>query len=229
MWLAGLDLIWFGGMSMWFIGNSVYTLGLSYAPLALLTSLFATVLIFNGVLAAVFLKEEVKRADIVGWVLIFIGITICGFFIDKTVQIYSADEIFGLAQEFVAVLYLVIVFVLLIGITAGILLWERNNPAVPAGGAYPIGLKLGYPGALALCESLIQILLKGLSNMVSLTFKHDGENQFENWRFWVIFGLCGFFSLGVMIWMRMGYSRFEAVAMLPIQMCAQSSTPLLIR
>ena len=42
VWLAGLDLIWFGGMSMWFIGNSVYTFGLSYAPLALLTSLFGT-------------------------------------------------------------------------------------------------------------------------------------------------------------------------------------------
>ena len=207
-------------MSLWFIGNSVYTFGLSYAPLALLTSLFATVLIFNGVLAAVFLKEEVKRADIVGWVLIFTGITICGFFIDKTVKIVSADAIFGMAQEPVAVAYLVIVFVLLIGTTAGILLWERNNPAVPTGGAYPIGIKLGYPGALALCESLIQILLKGLSNMATLTFE-EGENQFENPTFWVIFGLCGFFSLGVMIWMRMGYSRFEAVAMLPIQMCAK--------
>ena len=206
-------------MSLWFIGNSVYTFGLSYAPLALLTSLFATVLIFNGVLAAVFLKEEVKRADIVGWVLIFTGITICGFFIDKTVIVYTADEIFILAHAPIAVLYLVIVFVLLIGTTAGILLWERNNPAVPAGGAYPIGLKLGYPGALALCESLIQIALKALSNMATLTF--DGENQLGNPRFWVIFGLCGFFSLGVMIWMRMGYSRFEAVAMLPIQMCAQ--------
>jgi hypothetical protein len=33
-------------------GNSVYAYGLQFAPLSLMTSLFATVLIFNGLMAS---------------------------------------------------------------------------------------------------------------------------------------------------------------------------------
>lgn len=65
-------------------------------------------------------------------------------------------------------------------------------------------------------ECLIQICLKGLSNMMDLSY--HGSNQFDQPMFWVIFVLCGLCSIAVMVWMRAGYARFEAVQMLPIQM-----------
>jgi hypothetical protein len=46
----------------------------------------------------------------------------------------------------------------------------------------------------------------------------DGNNQADSPVFWVIFALCGMCSFAVMVWMRAGYARFEAVQMLPIQM-----------
>lgn len=136
------NLIWVFGMMMWFIGNSLYTFALNYAPLSLLTSLFATVLVFNGALAWFFLQEQVRPSDVTGCFLIFIGITICGIYIDKTVIQFSAHEIVLLAEKPVALVYEVFVLSFIVGITSVVLMYSRNNPG--SRGPYPMYMRFAY-------------------------------------------------------------------------------------
>lgn len=214
------NLIWVFGMFMWFVGNSLYTYALDYAPLSLLTALFATVLVFNGLLAWFFLHEKVRQSDILGWCLIMIGISICGVFIDKDIRRFSAKQIVKLAGGLAALVYEFCVIAMIVSISAGVFVWTRRNPAAGTVGPFPIFMQLAFPCVIAMYECLIQICLKGISNMVYITLHptvSNGDNQFEEPIFWVIFALCGFCSFMVMFWMRLGYARFEAVQMLPVQ------------
>lgn len=228
------NLIWMLGMSMWFIGNSLYTYALNFAPLSLLTSLFATVLVFNGLLAWFFLHEKVRASDVAGWALIFVGISICGVYIDKTVVKFTAHEILVFAEKPVALIYEGLVISTIVGITIVVSVWTSRNPGTE--GPFPTFMKFSYPCILAMYECLIQICLKGISNMMDLTFTFfsskgaSGAMEVNEPMFWVIFVLCGLCSLAVMIWMRRGYARFEAVQMLPIQSELQSrvSQPLVL-
>jgi drug/metabolite transporter (DMT)-like permease len=220
------NVIWAVGMFMWFVGNSLYTYALNYAPLSLLTALFATVLVFNGLLARFFLQEQVRGSDIVGWMLIMIGISICGCFIDKEVKQFSAHQILVLAGKPAALVYELSVVAMIVGITTSVCVWTSRHPGTV--GPFPTAMEFAFPCVLAMYECLIQICLKGISNMVDLTF--NGSNQLDQPMFWVIFVLCGLCSIAVMVWMRAGYARFEAVQMLPIQSESPAShrVPLLL-
>lgn len=207
------NFIWAGGMCLWFVGNSLYTYALNFAPLSLLTALFATVLVFNGLLAWFFLHEKVRGSDIVGWSLIMAGISVCGVYIDKEVKQFSARQILVLAGKPAALVYELSVVAMIVGITASVCVWTSRHPGKV--GPFPPFMQFAFPGVIAMYECLIQICLKGISNMVDLTY--NGSNQFDQPMFWVIFVLCGLCSIAVMVWMRAGYARFEAVQMLPIQ------------
>ncbi len=213
------NFIWFVGMFMWFVGNSLYTYALNYAPLSLLTALFATVLVFNGLLAWFFLHERVTGSDIVGWILIMAGISICGVYIDKEVKQYSANQILVLAGKPAALVYELSIVAMIVGITATVCVWTSRHPGTA--GPFPTFMKFAFPCVLAMYECVIQICLKGISNMMDLTY--HGSNQLDQKMFWVVFVICGLCSIAVMVWMRAGYARFKAVQMLPIQSESVSS------
>ena len=220
-------VVWVMGFFLWGLGNMLYMFALNFAPLSLLMSLFDTVLIFNAVLAGWLLREEVTKWDVIGWSIIGVGISLCGIFIPKAVKILSADEMIAQAGHPIAFLYLAIVVCMLVGLTIAIHMYERLYPhgSNTESARTKFLATLAYPTVLALYESLIQICLKGVSNMLSETL--SGTTQLTNWKFWLVTGIMGLTCLGVMWWMRKGYARFEAVAMLPIQMAVLTTSTVL--
>jgi hypothetical protein len=75
---------------------------------------------------------------------------------------------------------------------------------------------LTYPTVCAMYESIVQVLLKAWSNMVYDTLK--GNSQLGTNTFWAVTGLLFLTTLGVIYWLRRGYSRFEVVKLQPVQM-----------
>eukprot|EP01052_Picozoa_sp_SAG31_P009014 SAG31_NODE_465_length_15313_cov_10.762390_12_plen_403_part_00 len=221
-------IVWFGGFSLWGMGNAVYTLGLNYAALALMMSMFDTVLVFNALLANWFLQEKITRWDITGWTFIGIGIGFCACFMPKKNHDVSADQLLMLTLQGPAVLYEVVVCGTIIGLTAAIQIYERTYPigAADEPPTVKLAARLAYPTVLALYESLIQLCLKGVSNMLSETIL-KANNQLTNWKFWLVFSVMGAFVLAVMFWMRKGYGRFEAVNMLPVQMAVLTTATVI--
>ena len=184
-----------------------------------------SILQYNAVIANWLLGEKITKWDIVshppvvslhlcsshrsrrlsqgGWSFIGVGIGLCAYYMPKKNHDVSADELLTLASQPSAVMYQLVVFGLIIGLTIAVGFYER---------AYPIGATdepafiklcatLAYPTVLALYESLIQLCLKGVSNMLTETL-FSADNQLTNWKFWLVFVLMGVFVIGVMFWMR---------------------------
>jgi drug/metabolite transporter (DMT)-like permease len=220
------NLIWMLGFSLWGAGNGIYFLALHYAALSLLTSLFATVIIFNGILAWKFLGENIRKQDVFGWALICVGTSLTSVFLDTPPRDYTAEELFQLATlHSSAIAYEVGLFTLIVGLWGFVLYNEALERRPEGRPPYVVGLMLAFPCLIALFESLCQICLKGLNDMLSKTL--DGDSQLGDWRFYFVFLMLGSFTLAIMWWMRKGYTRFEAVMMLPIQMGTLTSSTVL--
>lgn len=219
--MARHNFIWLGGLTIYTFANVLFTLALGMGPLALMTSLFVTVLVFNAIFATLFLKEKLRSSDKVGCVLIMLGIVMCGVFIDKSSKEYTADDLAELMAhpEPGAIVYLICIVLILFGLTFSIYQLEKEYPdwsvrKPPATELVKAHIK--YPCLLAMYESIVQILLKGSSDMLLDTVK--GNSQLGSWVFYVF--LLGIAIDGVFIvwWLRKAYARFEAVKLLPIQM-----------
>ena len=212
------DLLWGCGFGLWGAGNSVYAVGLTYVPLSLMTSLFATVLIFNGILATVFLGEEVRKSDLLSWLLIFIGISLCGIFLakEKDPNCCTAEKLFHMAARPLALIFQISIALIIVCLTSAIVWYERQRASGRVDGPYPLLIVIAYPVLVAQFESLIQIFLDGLMSMWHQTT--IGNSQLEDPRFYLVGLLLLLGSLAVMFWMRRAYARFEAVTVLPIQM-----------
>lgn len=232
------DRLWGCGMLLYGTANGIYFCGLSFAPLSLMSALFATMLVFNAVLARFLLGEELTRTDMIGLGIILAAVATLGYFGPTESKEYSADDIaslFHVASGFLFVIAMVGVLLVLRG-----LIWrfERLYPffgltgegqqeaadenldqtkAVPA--RLALAMMVIYPTILGIFESLVQICLKAISSMLlkSSAAAEEQENQIGKPLFWVmVVGLC-IGTVCVIMWLRKVYARFETTDGLPIE------------
>jgi hypothetical protein len=88
--------LWSFGLLLYAFANMFYVVGLGFAPLSLMSALFATVLVFNALFANRFLGEALVQSDMVGLGIIVASVGVCGYFGPTESTQYSANDLYDL-------------------------------------------------------------------------------------------------------------------------------------
>jgi uncharacterized membrane protein len=91
--------LWSLGLLLYATANVFYVCALSFAPLALMSALFATVLVFNALLAQLLGREELNMHDYVGLSIIVVGVAACGYAGPSDTCVYSVETIESLMRQ----------------------------------------------------------------------------------------------------------------------------------
>jgi drug/metabolite transporter (DMT)-like permease len=225
--------LWGIGLALYGTANLFYFLGLSFAPLSLMSALFATMLVFNALLAHYVVGEKLSKPDAAGLFIILCAVATLGYCGPTESIEYSASDILDLLSETSGFGFIVATLVLLVALQGVIWKFERRYPyfgltgegaqaaaedgkhheAVPKHVA--LFMMVIYPSVLGLFESLVQICLKAISSMLLLSSK--GTSQMGEPLFWMAV-LCLCLSTAMVImWLRKVYARFETTDGLPIE------------
>jgi uncharacterized membrane protein len=98
--------LWTLGLLLYALANGFYVCALSFAPLALMSALFATVLVFNALLAQMLRREELSLHDFVGLSIIVVGVAACGYAGPSDSCVYSVETIESLFKAPSGIAYL---------------------------------------------------------------------------------------------------------------------------
>jgi len=84
--------IWIAGFATYAVGSLCNAAALSMAPAALLAPLDGLTLVVNTFLAPLFLPETLRRGDIVGSVVIVVGVAVCVMFGPRNEEEWTAPQ-----------------------------------------------------------------------------------------------------------------------------------------
>jgi drug/metabolite transporter (DMT)-like permease len=87
------DFIYGIGLGIYMFANMIYTMGLSYAPLSLMSAIFASVLVFNWLWAGIVFQNRLERSQLGGNVIILTGVVLCACFASDKEETYGVKEI----------------------------------------------------------------------------------------------------------------------------------------
>jgi drug/metabolite transporter (DMT)-like permease len=226
--------IWVIGLMIYALANLFYFVGLSFAPLSLMSALFATLLIFNAVLARYLLGERLSQSGSLGLAIILCGVATLGFFGPTESAAYNASDIGKLFGALSGYGFLIAMLSVLTLLAAAIWEFEVHYPSShlaregnlgPSGDGGAHGEKVPrhlalimlvlYPSMLGLCETLVQISLKAISCMLLVSAR--GESQLAKPMFWgALVFLCVSMLLTVW-WLGRVYERYATTDGLPIE------------
>ena len=88
----------------WFLGLLIYgtggtglgTMALAYISLALTSSIFSSTIVFNAIIARVWLGERMGKADGICYLVIIFGVTLTAVFIPKEMTAYDVQQVVDL-------------------------------------------------------------------------------------------------------------------------------------
>eukprot|EP01047_Picozoa_sp_COSAG01_P045396 COSAG01_NODE_4178_length_5265_cov_17.430649_5_plen_356_part_00 len=149
-WVLGLCIYGIGGLFL-------STMSLRYIPLSLSSSVFSSVLIFNAVVARLWLKEPVMAVDIVCYALIMGGITVDAYYLPDTPRKIDVQVLEELWEQPLGIGFWAVVLFVLISLQVLILVYlERKHEvdgayAVNNRGIYRLAM-VSYPVALGIWE-----------------------------------------------------------------------------
>lgn len=231
---------WCLGLMTYGSGNGVYTIAMQFAPVSLLTTVFAVALVMNAILSKYIMGEAVDRPGAAGYVLILVGIGVSAVGLPKETAAFSADDMLRLAVQPGAVIYLASMLAIIASLSVFVYRFERDFPLRPAtvvavtgspasvprvpprGGAEGIpGGKLFaahifFPIVLSSYETIAQLCIKGTSSMMLVSTTEHG-NQMGEPIFFAVVALGVVTTLQAVLWLRKTYSRFDTTTTLPIE------------
>jgi hypothetical protein len=79
------------------------------APASLLAPLAALTLVWNMIVAKIFMKEELSRMDVGATMVIFLGATLTVVFANHSTPNYSLEDLQGLYSKRNMIIYLVLI------------------------------------------------------------------------------------------------------------------------
>eukprot|EP00935_MAST-01C_sp_MAST-1C-sp1_P001146 g1146.t1 len=235
--------LWTIGLLFYASANGFYVVGLGFAPLSLMSALFATVLVFNAIFANRFLGEEVRTTDVLGLVIILGSVSVCGVFGPTSNKDISADDIWQLCLASSGILFWSASISCLLILIIKVNRFETNYPAFgnpdadnmvedgtgrldKSGERKPYVLRepgreevllmmVIYPLILAIFESLGQVGMKAVSCMLKL--HGEGKDQLSTTTFWVCLFLLCVDGYLIILWLAKVYGKFETTDCLPIE------------
>ena len=217
-WTLGLVVYGVGGL---FLG----TVSLAYIPLSLTSSIFSSVLIFNAIVAAVWLKESVGTLDIICYVVIMSGITLSSVYVPKDPAKYTIDECAALFHEVGGIMFWVVTLGTLIFLQ--VLIWrvlepkyeqEESGYRLATDRVYRTAM-CAYPITLGIYEGLAYTMLKAGQDSFARIYAGHTE-EMEHWLFWFGLGLCIPIAAVTIMWVRKSYERFPTTQIFPLELGA---------
>ena len=100
------NALWLLGLAVYGSSNGPYMIGLSFAPLSLMTAVFASVVLFNAAFSVIINHEKLTRVKLAGCGMIVTGVALCGLFAPSDMTMYTADEVHYLIRQEPAVIYI---------------------------------------------------------------------------------------------------------------------------
>ena len=216
-WALGLAIYAVGGL---FLG----TLALRYIPLSLTSSIFSSVLVFNAIVARVWLKESIQPVDFVCYFLIIVGIIMASYYLPDSPKKIDVHELNRLWLEPIGIVYWTVVISVLVVLQVGILGYLERRYQVD--GKYTAGTvphhiykaaMVSYPVVLGIWEGVAYIALKAANDI----FDHIGKgrrDQTNHWLFWFGCSIALPMTIVIVIWVRKAYQRFPTTQIFPLEL-----------
>jgi hypothetical protein len=233
---------WFLGLMTYGSGNAVYTAAMQFAPVSLLTTVFAVALVINAALSKAIMHESIDRAGAWGYVLIMLGIGISAVGLPKDTVVFSARDMNRLAVQPAGVAYLTSMLALIAGLSVIVHKFERDYPAPnatvaartddgshsPLEQAVPVRRLLiahvAFPTVLSSYETIAQLCIKGATSMMRTPTTEGGSDSDGNQTsstgepiFLIVCALGIATTAQAVVWLRKVYARFDTTTILPIE------------
>jgi hypothetical protein len=215
-WLLGLAVYGIGGL---FLG----TIALAFIPLSLTSSIFSSVLIFNAIVARIWLKEAVVFMDYVCYLIIIAGIAMTSAFAPRNAYKFSIHETAELFKRFGGIVFWVITVGTLafLHVLIGCKLerkHEKNSGyKLTSSKTYRMAM-CAYPIILGIYEGLAYTMVKAAQD--SFDRMANGEAQTDHWLFWFGIAVCLPIMAIIILWVRRSYARFPTTQIFPLELGA---------
>ena len=163
----GKNKVWVGGLLLYAVATGgLYSVAGLFISLALLSSLFITLLVFNLYFSRVFLKEQLTRPKVAGSIIIIAGASLsacaASVGIDSVKVEYTSDEVAQLYAAPAGAAWFGLLVAATLGTLCAILVYERRYPLRADGTCKPGNepppaldslMGLVYPASLGLDEA----------------------------------------------------------------------------
>ena len=167
------NVVWFLGLIGYGAANGLYVASLQYGPLALLASVFTTLLVFNCVFARCLLGEALTPPKLAGCGVILGGVVLVVVGSPKNVEVdLDASDVTRLVAKPLGATYLCCLVGAVAASVAAIRAFEARYPMdAPKGAGPPPRLDrlmgLIYPGSLGLDEAIAHLSMKAAVSMLA--------------------------------------------------------------
>ena len=216
-WLVGLLIYAIGGLGLG-------TLAFSYLSVALCSSLFTSTLVFNAILARLWLGEVVTLYDAVMYALIIVGVSVTAASLPRETEILKIHESSLLYGDTSAVICWVVMGVLLVSLHILIHSLEKqyddptHHYAQQPKRVYFVAM-FSYPFVLGTFEGFAYVCLKTFNNWWHHWSSGD-KTQIQHFFFWIGVAITPLLVFLVLYWLKKSYTRFHITQIFPVELAA---------
>ena len=205
-WLFGFVLV----QAQWIL----LTMALDFAPISMITPLMSFGMVALILFSYFYLKEPISIVEICGIIAIIIGIVILGVTNpDEEVQ-YNLTETTNFIAEIWSLIFLIVIFVISIGLVLLSVLRKFKNADIL------FGIAAGITDALG------AIFLKALMSGADFRDTTIIGQSVSNWVWWFYMVIMIIFNTVATIYLQVAYQRGKAVIVAPIFAVLAMITPV---
>jgi hypothetical protein len=227
----GRDAVWVGGLLLYLVAQGFLVAALNYGPQTLISALFATVLLFDALIARFILLKRISGTDALGLTVILVAVMVCAFCGPTTNYEITVPFMKDCISSPMGALFTMASFMFVLMLTKLVFVFEDTYPLFRVPEVEELQQKNGvkfvakppkhveylmiiiYPLALAVVEMGGQTTLKGFMGLLI----NDFGGVWTSAMFWcvAITWLCC--VGGTVYGLRKVYAKFETVECLPIE------------
>jgi len=207
-------------MALFLLSNIVgSSIQITTLPLPLLSTLQASGLVFNAILASILLQEPFTRRTAFGTILVAGGAVLISLFSAVPEPSHTLSQLLELLVVPNFVIWMSLTMVLVVAVVAGcfflthfIPMHKRRSPRMRLIRGMGYGLVSGILSAhsLLLAKSAVELLVRTIV---------DKKNQFGHWQSWILLILFLFFALTQLYYLHRGLKLVTTSILYPFVFC----------
>lgn len=219
---------WQIGMFLFLVANIIgSTIQIVALPLPLLSTLQASGLVFNSILATLLLKEPWTWRSAYGTILVAAGAILISYFSAVPEPSHTLQQLLVLLGEpsflvwfFLSLFFAILVVVVTFTLRKCIPAQKRESPRVLLVNGMIFGLVSGILSAhaLLLAKSAVELIVRSLSHH---------SNQFKSWEPWVLILAFVALSLSQLYYLHLGLKLISTSILYPFVFCIYNIVAIL--
>lgn len=219
---------WQIGMSLFLLANIIgSSIQITTLPLPLLSTLQASGLVFNSILASLLLKEPWTLRTGYGTVLVAIGAILISLFSALPEPSHNLRQLLDLLQEQAFLVWFILSLVFVVGILAMdfglrkcIAAPRRDSPRIQLIRGMSYGLISGILSAhaLLLAKSAVELIVRSVA---------DHHNQFRGYQSWLLLLAFLVLALSQLYYLHLGLKLISTSVLYPFVFCIYNIVAIL--